>query len=56
MVHTENCRCFDCVKEVVKMIMPGGQEVITEMVVIRTDAGDAYLCQKSYEGPVLMLG
>ena len=32
------------------------EEVITEMVVIRTDIGNAYLCRESYEGPVLILG
>lgn len=52
--HLKDCRCFDCVKEVVKMIMPNGTEVITEVAVIRGDYGNSYLCRGVYEGPVIL--
>lgn len=55
MNHSEDCRCWDCAKEVVKMIMPGGNEFFVEVVVIRTELGNSYLCREVYEGPALML-
>lgn len=53
--HETNCRCFDCKKELVHMIMPGGARVAAELVVIRTELGNCYLSQSAYEGPALML-
>ena len=55
MNHDNDCRCFDCVKEVVKFTFPNGAVGYYEMVVFRTDLGDSYMTKKMYEGPVLMV-
>ena len=52
--HSQNCRCFDCKKEVVVFKFNGAVSR-HEMVVIRTELGNHYMDRHSYEGPVLTL-
>lgn len=54
--HTKDCRCWDCLKQPIKHILPGGREVICDTVVIDHGGSKSYfLSREAWEGPAFML-